>query len=130
MIVVDTSALVSIFAEEHGFELCLNRLLSDEPSFLPVSAYVEFLLVSKLRESRKGWIDELLRNRIMALTPVEPEHGPIAAEAARRYGKGSGHPAQLNFGDCLAYSVAKQRDLPLLYIGNDFSQTDLRSALL
>ena len=129
MIVVDTSALVSVFAEEPGFELCLKRLSSGEPSFLPVSAYVEFLLISKLRQQRRGWIDDLLESGVVVLTPVEPSHGPIAADAARRYGKGSGHPAQLNFGDCLAYAVAKYRDLPLLYVGNDFSKTDLRSAL-
>lgn len=53
----------------------------------------------------------------------------IAAAGARRYGKGSGHPAQLNFGDCLVYAAAKYRDLPLLFVGNDFTHTDVTSAL-
>ena len=53
----------------------------------------------------------------------------IAREAYRRYGKGSGHPARLNFGDCFAYALAKDFDEPLLYIGNDFVHTDVQSAL-
>ena len=53
----------------------------------------------------------------------------VGAEAFRKFGKGSGHPAKLNFGDCFAYALAKQLDAPLLYKGDDFAQTDVRSAL-
>ena len=129
MIVVDTSALVTIFAEEPGYENYLERLLTGESALLPVSAYVEFLLISKLHEHRGEWIDDIVRNRLVSLTSLDPEHGRLAASAARRYGRGSGHPARLNFGDCLVYAVAKHRDLPLLYIGNDFSHTDLTPAI-
>jgi ribonuclease VapC len=52
-----------------------------------------------------------------------------ATEAFERYGKGCGHPAQLNFGDCMAYAVAKHYDVPLLYKGRDFARTDIRPAL-
>ena len=52
-----------------------------------------------------------------------------AVRALERFGKGRGHPAQLNFGDCMAYAVAKVYDLPLLYKGDDFARTDIRSAL-
>ncbi len=52
-----------------------------------------------------------------------------AARAYRRYGKGMGHPAQLNMGDCAAYALAKSLDLPLLYVRKDFSKTDVKSAL-
>lgn len=129
MIVVDTSALVAIFAEEVGFERCLRRLSSSVTAFLPVSAYVEFLLISKLLVSRRAWIDELVDRRMLSLAPLEPAHGAMAADAARRFGKGSGHPAQLNFGDCLVYALARERDLPLLFIGNDFIHTDITPAL-
>jgi ribonuclease VapC len=57
------------------------------------------------------------------------EAAKLAAGAARTYGKGSGHPAQLNFGDCLSYGVARARELPLLYVGNDFHHTDITAAL-
>jgi ribonuclease VapC len=53
----------------------------------------------------------------------------LAADAAEFYGRGTGHPARLNFGDCLAYAVAKHLDAPLLYKGDDFIHTDIRSAL-
>lgn len=53
----------------------------------------------------------------------------VAANAFERFGKGSGHPAQLNFGDCMAYAVAKHRDVPLLYKGRGFAKTDIRPAL-
>ena len=61
--------------------------------------------------------------------PVSLQQVLIAREAYRRYGKGSGHPARLNFGDCFAYALAKDFDEPLLYIGNDFVHTDVQSAL-
>lgn len=57
------------------------------------------------------------------------EQASIARDAYRDFGKGSGHPAQLNFGDCFAYALAAETGEPLLFKGNDFSQTDLRSAL-
>ena len=63
-----------------------------------------------------------------AKTTVPPETGRIALEAFDRYGKGR-HPARLNFGDCFAYEVAKEHDCPLLYVGEDFSRTDIRGAV-
>lgn len=129
MIVVDASALVAIFAEEPGFEDCLRLLSSDDAAYLPVSAYVEFLLISRLRENRRAWLDELVGRRVLLLAPLEPAHGAVAADAARRFGKGSGHPAQLNFGDCLVYAIAHYGDLPLLFVGNDFIHTDITPAL-
>jgi ribonuclease VapC len=53
----------------------------------------------------------------------------LAADAAERYGRGSRHPARLNFGDCLSYAVAKHLKAPLLFKGNDFTHTDIESAL-
>lgn len=56
-------------------------------------------------------------------------HVALADEAWRRYGKGSGHRAQLNFGDCMAYALSKHRNEPLLFNGNDFNHTDIEPAL-
>lgn len=56
---------------------------------------------------------------------ITPEIGEIALSALARYGKGRGHPAQLNFGDCFSYACAKFADVPLLYVGSDFAHTDL-----
>lgn len=65
----------------------------------------------------------------MIVIDIEAQPAASAVEAVGRYGKGSGHKAQLNFGDCLVYAVARHRDLPLLYVGDDFSHTDLTPAL-
>jgi ribonuclease VapC len=129
LIVVDTSALVRIFLKEPGFERYRRRLSESVIAYLPVSCYLEFTLLTHLGKDRRRWIDGLIESRSIILAPVEPEHGPIAADAAERYGKGSGHRAQLNFGDCLSYAVAKHRDLPLLYVGDDFPHTDVPAAL-
>ncbi len=57
--------------------------------------------------------------------PITPEIGELAVSAMARYGKGRGHPAQLNFGDCFSYACARFADVPLLYVGTDFAHTDL-----
>lgn len=56
---------------------------------------------------------------------ITPEIGELAISAMARYGKGRGHPAQLNFGDCFSYACAKAAGVPLLYVGSDFARTDL-----
>lgn len=63
------------------------------------------------------------------IEPVSVEHARIARAAYRDFGKGSGHPAQLNFGDCFAYALAIETDQPLLFVGDDFTHTDVRVAL-
>lgn len=65
----------------------------------------------------------------MTIEPVTPEQAIIARQAHRDYGKSSGHPAALNLGDCFAYALAKDLNEPLLYRGDDFGHTDIRSAL-
>lgn len=129
MIVVDTSALVIMFLRDTGFEAYLRRMAESRSALIPVSCYLEFVLLRRLGNGRREWIDRLVAESSVSLAALEPRHGPIAADAASVYGKGGGHPAQLNFGDCLTYAVAKYRDLPLLYAGRDFHLTDIRSAL-
>lgn len=65
----------------------------------------------------------------ITIEAVTVEHIQLAREAFRQYGKGSGHPARLNYGDCFAYALARHLDEPLLFIGNDFAQTDIKQAL-
>ena len=73
--------------------------------------------------------DNLLSDLGIITEPVTATQARIARDAFRRFGKGSGHPARLNFGDCFAYALAKDFDEPLLFIGNDFVHTDVRPAL-
>ena len=74
-------------------------------------------------------LDELLEEAAVVIESVTPAQARIAREAYRDFGKGSGHPAQLNFGDCLAYALAKDKAEPLLFKGDDFHHTDVRRAI-
>ena len=65
----------------------------------------------------------------IAIVPVTAEHARIARAAYRDYGRGSGHGAKLNFGDCFSYALAAETEKALLYVGDDFARTDLDSAL-
>ncbi len=76
-----------------------------------------------------GRLDDLLVTARIRIEPVMPRHAEIARRAYRDFGKGSGHPAGLNFGDCFAYTLARDSGEPLLYKGDDFVHTDVNSAL-
>jgi ribonuclease VapC len=70
--------------------------------------------------------DEFLQEAAVGIEPVTAQLAELAREAYRAFGRGSGHPAHLNFGDCFAYALAMERDEALLFKGNDFSNTDVR----
>jgi ribonuclease VapC len=73
--------------------------------------------------------DELFKEASIGIEPVTLDQARIARAAYRDFGKGSGHPARLNFGDCFAYALAKASSEPLLFKGDDFIQTDIAPAL-
>ena len=73
-------------------------------------------------------LDELICDLEMEIVPVTLEQAKLARQAYRDYGRGSGHPANLNFGDCFSYALARDKREPLLYKGDNFVHTDLRSA--
>jgi ribonuclease VapC len=128
-VIVDTSALVSVFLAEPGYER-FDRTIAGQPILMiPVPCFVEFGLLRRLGPRRMDWLDKLSKREAVSVVGIEPEQRELAAHAAQKYGKGSGHAAQLNFGDCLVYAVAKYRDLPLLFAGDDFSHTDITPAL-
>lgn len=126
MIVVDTSALMAVFLEEPEGRAC-ERVLK-RPGRILVSAgtVAEALIVSEPRGVRLP-MEEFLGSRQIEVVPVTPEFAGRMAQAYRRWGKGY-HPANLNLGDCFAYVLARDLDAPLLFVGNDFAQTDLRPA--
>ena len=74
-------------------------------------------------------VSEFIRSLRVRIVPLAEREGVEAVTAMRRFGKGRGHPAQLNMGDCFAYACARTHDVPLLFVGNDFSRTDIPSAL-
>lgn len=74
-------------------------------------------------------LDDLIERSHILIEPLTAEQARIARQAYRVYGKGSGHPAKLNFGDCFSYALARQKREPILFKGDDFGHTDLRVAL-
>lgn len=129
--IIDSSALVAIlFGEPDAREYAAAI---ERASTRRISAvnYVETAIVIDGRRdpvaSRR--FDELVRAARIAIEPVDEEQARAAREAYRDFGRGSGHPARLNFGDCFAYALAQRRGEPLLFKGEDFGHTDIASAL-
>jgi len=128
MIVVETSALGAIYRQESDAQLFMQCIASGRTLVLPVSVYVEFASLRRYGNPR-GWLDAIIERYHMTMGALDAPQALIAADAVARYGRGSGHPARLNFGDCLSYAVARHLGAPLLYKGTDFSHTDIESAL-
>jgi ribonuclease VapC len=129
VIVLETSAIVAIRQLEPDSHRLRARIAHDEHPVLPASVHVEFALLRRLGPARTAWLREFLAEFRITTASIDHAIAELAADAAERYGKGTGHPARLNFGDCLAYAVAKHLDAPLLYKGDDFIHTDIESAL-
>jgi len=134
--IVDSSALIAIVFDEPDAEAMLNALA--EASSLKISAvtWVETHVVVANRTSGTASRDRLQQDRLkeifavfdMQIIAVDQDLARDARDAHMIYGRGR-HPARLNFGDCFSYALAKRDNEPLLFKGNDFSQTDLVPAL-
>ncbi len=126
MIVVDTSALMAILLNEPSASDCI-RVLRDEDLVISAGTVAEALIVAERRQVLKEMtrMIEGLGFEVANVTSADARH---VAEAYRVWGKGL-HPAGLNFGDCFAYALAKARDCALLYVGDDFSKTDIAGAM-
>jgi ribonuclease VapC len=129
--IVDTSALMAIVLEEPEAEACAHAI--EEASVRRISAgtLLEAGIVTDAIgdaiASRR--LDEIIQTAGIRIEPVTLEQVRIGRGAYRDFGRGRGHPAQLNFGDCFAYALAKDVGEPLLFKGNDFRHTDVRPAL-
>ncbi len=126
---MDTSALVGIYLPETDAAALQRVLATADRVLLPASCIVEFAMLHRLAGNRRRWLSTLVEQLSIQLVAIGPEVADIAASAAERYGRGSGHRSRLNFGDCLSYAVAKHLQAPLLYKGGDFHHTDIESAL-
>lgn len=128
MIAVDTSALVAIVLGEPDAETLLE-VIQREVTLLSAANLLEAAIVVEARQGLDAArdLDLLVSGAIHEIVPVD--EGQIAAgvQAWRRFGKGR-HAAGLNVGDCFAYALAKTRDAPLLFTGENFTQTDLPAA--
>ena len=127
MIAVDTSALMAIVLDEPDADDCITVLARENDLLISAGTMAEALIVAARRnvgEEMARLIDEL-GFEIVTVTPASARR---IAQAYGRWGKGA-HPAALNFGDCFAYEVAKERGCRLLYVGRDFARTDVQGAL-
>lgn len=125
--IVDTSALVCMLRNEPE-AAAVRSALTDAPVVrVSASTLVEAYLV--LGAARERDLDDLLAVVGAHIVSVDADHAKRARDAHRRFGRGSGHAAKLNFGDCFSYACASSYGEPLLYIGDDFARTDIESAL-
>lgn len=126
--IVDTSALIAILRAEADAPRFARALAArTEPKRLSAANFLEAaIVIDGARDaiaSRR--LDELITKADIAIEPVTAEQAHVARAAYRDFGKGSGHPASLNFGDCFAYALAKVIGEALLFKGQDFGLTDV-----
>lgn len=127
MIAVDTSALVAIAFGEQERSDFLRVVECSEAALVSVVSAVEARIVVHARRGERAVIllDDLLRQRPFEMVSPDAEETRAAFAAFVTYGRGSGHPAGLNFGDLFSYALAKVRGIPLLFKGDDFGHTDI-----
>jgi ribonuclease VapC len=130
--ILDTSAVIAILRNEPERDALITAM-TDANDILSMSAgsYLEAIVVARenKRVSPARQLDELINDYSVDVAAFTPHQARIAGEAYRRFGKGSGHAAQLNFGDCMTYALAKDLGKSVLFKGGDFSKTDIEPAL-
>ena len=130
MIVVDSSAIIAIFRQEADAARYAFRIATDDEPVMSAANILETsIMLHGLKDipaaKAERWLDDFIETAGIRIEPVTLNQASIARSAHLRYGKGTGHGAALNYGDCFAYGLAKALDVPLLCKGNDFPLTDL-----
>lgn len=125
--IVDTSAIVAVLRSEEDSSRYSSLIAASASVSMSAANYVELGAVIDGRRdpALSAQVDALLAELSIEIAPVTLSQARIARQAYRDFGKGSGHPAQLNFGDCFAYALAMDRGEPLLYKGDDFAAAGL-----
>jgi len=128
--VVDTSAVMALLLGEPAAERIDELLSTADTVRMSAATLVEWMIVVESRKGADGVIraERLLRRFDVEIVDVAEPVARLAIDGWRRFGKGR-HRAGLNYGDCFAYALAIENDEPLLYVGTDFAQTDVTSAL-
>ncbi len=128
--VIDSSALIAILFDEPEAQSFLSQIATAEVCRLSTASLVEVGIVLRRdgAAQRRAALDEILRLFAINIEPVTEQQAYLALDAYDRFGKGTGHPASLNYRDCFSYALAKQAGEPLLFKGDDFTRTDLAAA--
>ncbi|WP_263353935.1 type II toxin-antitoxin system VapC family toxin [Acidicapsa acidisoli] len=129
--IVDSSALIAILKDEPEAKAFKAAILGPETVAISAATYFEAsIVVDGYKDPRlRARFDAILEATNFLIEPFTAEQAQIARQAYRDYGHGSGHRANLNFGDCFAYALARVKREPLLYKGDDFVHTDIRPAV-
>ena len=127
MICVDSSALFAIASGEPEDAACIARLVRETQALISAATLAEVMIVCRRRDLDNE-LRELLDTLDLVVVDVDAAAARRAAAAYAIWGRGR-HSARLNYGDCFAYEVAQRYGCPLLFVGDDFSQTDIQSAL-
>lgn len=124
--VIDTSAVIAILLEDTTAERLSRAIRTASTRRMSAASVVEAGIVAQARLHDAGDrnLDRLLRHLEVEIIPFTERHAVIARVAHRRFGRHH-HPAKLNYGDCFSYALAHALGEPLLFVGNDFSQTDV-----
>jgi ribonuclease VapC len=130
-VILDSSAVVAILKREPDWRRFAGALDQASTARLSAATYVEIsVVVQRLKDPAVNReIDELIEEFEIVIEPLTAKQARIAREAYQEFGRGSGHRANLNFGDCFSYALAREKREPILFKGDDFIHTDLRSAL-
>ena len=126
MIVLDTSALVALLLGEPEAPRLSRRIADEDVLLMSAGTAAEALILSGQRGFRPS-LEAMLAELGVEIVPLMASDIGRVGDAYARWGRGS-HPAGLNFGDCFAYYLAHSRQCPLLFVGNDFSHTDIEAA--
>jgi ribonuclease VapC len=128
--IVDSSALLSVLFGEDDWARFAGAIIDAERVRMSAASWFEAAMAVDRRGDpvAQGRFDQIVSEMNISVEPVTMEHAQIARRAWQIFGKGA-HRARLNFGDCLTYGLAKSSGEPLLFKGNDFSQTDIEPAL-
>ena len=134
MIVVDASAVIAMLFGEPSSGALAAWLAAEADRVISVASYIETgtVLAGRRRSDRLqaiGDLDAFLATAGIELAPTDATQARLALRARISYGRGMGHGGALNFGDTFSYALAKALDAPLLFVGNDFAGTDVKSAL-
>lgn len=127
--IVDASAILAIVFQEPGYDDLLERIAAAPAvaAGTPTLAETGIVLHARLGAAADGLLERMLDELDIQEVPFGEIHWREAVDAFRRFGRGR-HPASLNFGDCLTYAAARLSGEPLLFVGDDFSRTDLEPA--
>lgn len=127
--IVDSSALMAIVNDEPGADQLL-RAASSASCRMSVATWLEVCIVADARSAAHGQrLDRVIEALEIEVVPVSTREGHVARQAYRRYGRGSGSPARLNYGDCVSYALSVTSGEPLLFAGGDFAATDVAPAV-